>query len=549
MRQNSVLHMVVVLFLVLVSMPLILPYIHSGYFLTHDGLWAVVRLGDMFRELRDHQFPARYSGNLDFGYGYPLFNFAYPFPYYFGILFHLAKIPFVTTIKILFGLTVPLSAVFMYFASCALWKNKLGGVVSALLYIYLPYRMVDLYVRGSIGESFAFVCFPLLVLAIRNIAFEKQKNLWIGIGGLAFAILITSHNIMALLFLPVLLGIGIVCFVQNRQAFIPLLVSFFLGLFLAAFFWIPALLEKNLILLSKISIANRSINFVSLPQLLFSSWNYGNPGSQNGFTYQIGFAQLFGFLLALVLAGKSFITKEKDVFRLLLAVFFIVLVFLMISMLFSWSNFLWQHMPLFSIIDYPWTFLGPIGFVLSLLGGYAIGKHTEIMTAMLVLVVIFQGIVVFSYAKPETYIFQPDNWYLTNQATTTSSSEYTPVWVKQLPLQSPLQKVVVQEGSVTNHFWNSREIAFSLNLPKNESVKINTIYYPGWKFFVDATPVGISYANPQGVMYIQVPRGQHVIKGVFRETPLRLSADIISLIGICIVIGLFFFSAMKQFQT
>lgn len=92
------------IFLVIAAcVPAIIPYFHPGYFPTHDGEWAVVRLTDMFRTLRDFQFPARYSGNLNFGYGYPLFNFTYPLPYYLGVIFHLLGFGFVNTVKILFA--------------------------------------------------------------------------------------------------------------------------------------------------------------------------------------------------------------------------------------------------------------------------------------------------------------------------------------------------------------------------------------------------------------------------------------------------------------
>src|SRR3990167_7163437 len=85
----------IILFLLIISLPVILPFFHQGYFPTHDGEWAVVRMAEMFREIRDHQFPARYSGYLNFGYGYPLFNFAYPFPYYLGTGLHLLGFGFV----------------------------------------------------------------------------------------------------------------------------------------------------------------------------------------------------------------------------------------------------------------------------------------------------------------------------------------------------------------------------------------------------------------------------------------------------------------------
>src|SRR5579872_6665755 len=88
---------------IILTLPVLLPYFHAGYFPTHDGEWAVVRLSDMYREIRDHQFPPRYSSNLNFGYGYPLFNFTYPLPYYLGLIIHLFKFGFVDSIKILFA--------------------------------------------------------------------------------------------------------------------------------------------------------------------------------------------------------------------------------------------------------------------------------------------------------------------------------------------------------------------------------------------------------------------------------------------------------------
>ena len=81
--------LLLIVFSLIFSIPLLLPYFHSGFFPTHDGEWSVVRLTDMYRELKDLQFPARYSGNLNFGYGYPLFEFAYPLPYYLGFFIHI----------------------------------------------------------------------------------------------------------------------------------------------------------------------------------------------------------------------------------------------------------------------------------------------------------------------------------------------------------------------------------------------------------------------------------------------------------------------------
>src|SRR3990170_4245274 len=108
MKKRVVPNLLILFFVLVISIPLLIPYFHSGYFPTHDGEWAVVRLSDMFRELKDFQIPARYSGNLNFGYGYPLFNFVYPLPYYLGSFFHLLGLGLVDSVKAVFALSIPI---------------------------------------------------------------------------------------------------------------------------------------------------------------------------------------------------------------------------------------------------------------------------------------------------------------------------------------------------------------------------------------------------------------------------------------------------------
>src|SRR3990167_4895703 len=240
------------LFSLLISAPIILPFFHTGYFPTHDGEWAVVRLADMFRMLRDFQIPARYSGELNFGYGYPLFNFAYPFPYYLGIAIHFLGFGFVNTIKIIFAGSVIFSAFFMFLASRNLWKNTWAGIISSILYVYFPYRMVDLYVRGSIGESLSFALFPLLFYLAIKLIEKPSYFLVLGIA-VSLAGLVMTHNIMTVLFLPVWIVFiaSKIIFDKKKDAAKSIIISIFLGIGISAFFWIPAIFEKHLILLSQ----------------------------------------------------------------------------------------------------------------------------------------------------------------------------------------------------------------------------------------------------------------------------------------------------------
>ncbi|MDP2638377.1 MAG: hypothetical protein Q8P26_04925 [Candidatus Levybacteria bacterium] len=528
----------ILLFSFFVSLPVILPFFHIGFFPTHDGEWAVVRLTDMFRALRDFQFPVRYSGELNFGYGYPLFNFAYPFPYYLGVLIYLAGAGFVDAIKTIFAGSVFLSAFFMFLASKALWKNSWAGIISTVIYIYLPYRMVDLYVRGSIGESLSFVLFPLLIyLAVKLI---KNPSALL-VGGIAFslAILVTTHNIMTVLFMPVFIVFAMVqVILENKKVIKPFVLSLALGLGISAFFWIPALLEKSHILLSKIPIADRDLYFVTFNQLLLPRWGHGVPIDSDGFSYQLGLAQwiiIFAVALFLLFA----FVKGRHLFRekaVKLAIALIALILFFIFLLFKPSELIWSNTPLLSEINYPWTALAILGFLVSLLAGFLskqlIGKYIVLVASIIAV------LTVFPYAKPEYYVDKGDNYYLTNGATTTSSNELMPLWVKKMPLQRPANKVelISGQGKIENIFYNSKQVEFSINALTQSRVRINTIYFPGWKVKVDSDDVKISYTNDQGVMDVHVSRGNHVVKADFEETPLRLFSNTISLLAIIVII-------------
>ena len=78
-------------------------------------------------------------------------------------------------------------------------KSKIAGIVSSVLYIYVPYRIVDLYVRGSLGESLSFVIFPLIILGILGL-YRKSELKYVIFTGFMYGLLIMTHNIMAVLF-------------------------------------------------------------------------------------------------------------------------------------------------------------------------------------------------------------------------------------------------------------------------------------------------------------------------------------------------------------
>ncbi len=520
---------------VIISIPLLLPFFQEGYFTTHDGEWAVVRAADMYREIKDMQIPPRYSGVLNHGYGYPLFNFAYPFPYYLTTVLHVIHFGFINSIKILFIASMVFSAYFIFCASKALWKSTYAGFISMFLFVFLPYRFVDLYVRGSLGESVAFILFPLIAWGMVKQYEKPFSKIPLLISAFSYGALVLTHNIMFLYFSMAMVITIAALFVSGKnKSAVSLILTMVFGIILSCYFWLPALIEKNNVLFAKIPIAVRDNFFVSIQQFILPSWGYGSPSQKDGFTYQLGITQLIAYIVGIITLIIIFVKnkKKKTTVSFRLSLFFSILILIFIFFLFPPSNFLWKIIPIMKDITFPWTMLGIIGFLVSLGAGYlgTIPKLRYLVMGISLAGVFF----VLPYTKPISFTTRDDSYYSTNDATTTASFEFMPLWVKQFPTNWPKEKVFLinGNGNISHVVFNSKNISFQSSMNHPGTVRFNTIYYPGWTIWVNGKSVPISYNNSQGLMEIPLGSGSSTIQAKFTETPLRMTADVVTLLGI-----------------
>src|SRR3989344_6826795 len=125
--------------------------------------------------------------------------------------------------------------------------GKEGGLVSAVLYLFAPYRALDIYVRGAIAESFALALAPLFFyFSLRLIEKASIKNF------LAFsfslAAFLLSHNIMTMIFLPFfIIWIIFWTYTLRLKVIATVFLSIVSSFGLSAFFLLPAFFEKSLV--------------------------------------------------------------------------------------------------------------------------------------------------------------------------------------------------------------------------------------------------------------------------------------------------------------
>lgn len=466
-------NMLAIIAILLLSYWAVEDILKPGFFPMHDDT-QVVRVYEMTKALKTGQFPIRWVPDLGYGYGYAIFNFYSPLPYYFGGFFNLLGFDALAATKIMFVFGTLLSGASMYFFAKEFW-GKWGGVLSALLYVYAPYHLLDIYVRGAVGEFWAIAFLPLVFHGVYKIYSsgrvrgpETEKVLtfgpgdipkWVIFSAFSFAAVILSHNITAMLlsfFLAIAFPFLILTTKDKKQFAICYLLFSILGLLLSAFFWLPAVSESTL---TKVATLVKGTNdfhfhFVCISQLWNSPWNFGGsvPGCNDGLSFQIGkfhlIYALIGFL-AIIFFVKS--RKIRDLHSSLIIISLFLLIF-SIFMLLPVSNPIWNLIPLLAYTQYPWRFLAFVILFVSFFSGATplfLKEKSNYIKALAVVFLVFLPIIKdYKFTKPRYISPWTEKDYITEEnikwKTSKISDEYLP---KDFPIPQSTNDICWASGN------------------------------------------------------------------------------------------------------
>jgi len=132
--------------------------------------------------------------------------------------------------------------------------------------------------------------------------------------------------------------------------------------------------------------------------------------------------------------------------------------------------------------------------------------------------------------------------------TTTWDDEYLPKWVKEKPKDYAGEKIKIisGQGEIADLDWGYYQKTFVFIGEEESVLEIAHIYYPGWKVLINGEEKEIDYSNERGLMTISLSPGHNEVRFVFSRTPLRLTSEIISLLGLLVIGFLFIKSFFKK---
>ncbi len=507
----------------------------------HDDLQAM-RIYQMELCFKDGQLPCRWVPDMGYRYGYPQFEYYGPLPYYVMTASRFAGLSLFSAMKLGFILPLILGSLSMFLLAASLFGNW-GGLLSALAYSYLPFRASDIYSRGAMGETWAFVFLPLILFALLNLI-KKPNPRSAALLGLSYAGLLVTHNISTLIFSPmvVLFGLFFLLRYPDKKGLIKFgLLGLIWSVAIAGTFFLPVLFEKGYAHTETLiqGYFNYLAHFVTLKQLFFTSfWGYGSSeiGPTDDLSFFLGPVQVFLFIVSLFFAITNLKKKKLDraLWVVLLSALFVLTSLFMTH---QKSTFIWQSLPLLSYLQFPWRFLVTANFFLGLVIGYLVVQ--VIHSRRLLLVAVFGGLIFFTNVS----FFQPREWFdLTiwekfsglswDRQLTISIFDYLPIYAKFPPATSA---PILPEGknshiSILDYRHGSASLRFNTRSQAPDRLVLPQFDFPGWQVKLDGQTISHSHNNDLGLITIDLPVGDHRVEAVLRDTPIRLFGNLLTII-------------------
>ena len=567
----------------------IAPLFQPGFFWgAHDARHSVYFLYEFDRSIQDGILYPRWSPDITFGYGYPLFNIYGPLAFYLGEAFHLLGLDLLWAIKMVFATSFVLSGLTMYLFVRRLMGGW-AGLIAGLVYVYVPYHIGDIYVRGAFAESVALVFFPLILWTFYETV-ENPRPLALAGGALSYAGLVFSHNGLLLLFSP-FLGIYLVFLVvsrawqdvhdagpSTRKGWEPLaramgkrgwapLASLLLGLGLSALFWLPMALEFKYVRLDQWlgGYYDYRDDFVYFFQCFSPFWGHGlsRPGPHDDLSFQIGAVPviLSVFSLAAVARMRDRVQRRMTLF---FQVSLVAIIFLMLSA----STAFWELLPIVIFAQFPWRLLALVMPCVAFLAGSVVANERQprddrgptLATWGLTILII-----VASYAYLSPQIIEPAEGPVSLAGMMRfmqSSNQMTGsvAWAHEIPTWSAFAEHVMMEGEAPDlkvdlaelpkprrrlavDLQESTTISQELWVHAEEEGRIvfNIFYYAGWQAYIldglrgeIQTRLEVMPHGSIGRVSVSVPEGEYYLLLRFEDTPVRVVGQLMSVTSLLI---------------
>lgn len=536
----------------LLALPALLPLLRAGFFVSDDGLFHVYRTAALAEAWQHGVLWPRLFPEFGFGYGQAVLNFYSPLSYAPAAALSVLGIEPATAVKLLIAFCTLAAALAAFGYGRHLFGNS-GGVLAAVVYTYAPYHLADAYLRGAAPEYAAFI-FPPLILWAYSATFRRHNPwpplLW---GTLAWAGLVLTHNLTALMMAPVAVAQLLVLATVTRRwrRLMGAAGSLALAVAITAVYWLPVLTESGAVGLGLGPSRGYADHLLTASTLLRRSLAYfTNAPDFVGRIYPLSWFALA--LVALVAVLLLVRWRQRQLPRMWpAAAFHLGVTLAAMLMTTAVALPLWDLLqPVLGHLQYPWRFLlveavGLMGVAAALPALLPKVRPAILIaaTAALVILVALPGLEIEPLPLSPADQWLPERMWQEDaeagQVGATWTGEFLPLTVSEqrwalgraragalngLPLQPAPQVSLSRLGY--------DELTAEVSSDAPWSLRLHQFHLPGWNAAVDGTAVATYPTGELGLVTVDLPAGEHTVRLAFGDTPAQQVGAVVSLAGL-----------------
>ncbi len=580
------------------NIPIFLPLLNGRFFWSHENAYFLWRVVSFHQNVVDGMPFCRWFPDFARGFGLPFLEYYPVLPLYLTEIFKLTGASTINSIKLLIVVITLLAAWGAWLLGKEIW-GRTGGLVTACLFSFAPYKMVNLFVRGDINEYAAMAAAPWILWLITRSAGKDIRHPVCLATTIAFCVPALSHYPSCVLQYP-LYTFWILCLAlsakQPRRFLIQNLLALGAALLLTSTFWASAFLSRDLVQMEGMTqgFADYRQHFIAPLQWFSWYWNFGASvrGPGDAISFQIGNVAFIATLIGL--PGLIILFKRPDHRR---AAIWCAVPILALSLFLTHhsSAWVWSVVPVLPMIQFAYRILAIPALMIALLGGAAgftiehrIPRYRILATAVVILMIVIVSLRmcrVAGFMQVSESELRPSQ--VRRAAHTHCTGEYIPRAVGKrfpppVPITFTLEKipedgfsreqtearlkrwlttaaeletwegetirignadvrpgeidVIAGKASVVGKEMSACSRNYLIRAETPVTLRFNQFYFQGWRASLDTQPATLKPDPDTGLILVEIPSGEHSLLIAYHNLPLSEKLGVISLLTAVLLI-------------
>jgi hypothetical protein len=524
----------------LLSLPAIMPLFTDGAPGTPDALVHFVRMGLLDDSFRHGVFFPRWLPGAMLGHGYPVFDFYAPASYYVAEVLRLCGLSHYLALLGAYIVFILLAGLGMYLLAEDVFGpgRSWPALAASAAYMYAPYFLTNVYVRGAYAEAAAMAVLPWIFWGARRLMRSEIPAPYALITALSLGLLALTHNV-TLVFLPPALVVFMALQWKlagggaTKAKWAILAVALAMGI--SAFFWLPLLAEQPYIV-------DRLSEVASSSQLANQAWRWHTFLDR---TFVFDYSKVEPYQLGLAQAGLAIagiaLARRRDAEWL----FFGLLAVTTGVLMGAWALPLWYGNRLLLVAQFPWRLLSIMSVPLALLTGGVLLRlprpawQAAAGLSLLVLIVVTNrpqmkewGALALGSTTLTPAIVAQVELLEPSVRGASGLQEFTPRWAQD-PLELAPESVDwAAQVDLSLLRSNSYGVEASASSLRGGPLRFSSYYFPGWRVVLDDRDELPTYPTTNlGLLTVDLPPGEHLVSVRWDGTPIQHVGSFISVLA------------------